>query len=68
MSEPNNLEATVFVFEHNDTGEIKAFYAEGALEFGSHPDSKNWKHVASLEPRLWIQTYWRKAMQDGRGE
>jgi hypothetical protein len=52
MTEPNNLAATVFVYRHKTTGEIAAHYIEAAQAKGESPE---WDHVATLEPRLWIQ-------------
>jgi len=56
MSEQNNIAATVFVFEHRKTGDISAHYLNTAKSAEANPDLK---HVASLEPRLWIQSHWK---------
>ena len=59
--EPNNLDATVFVFRHRETKEIIAHYALAARGKESHPD---WEHVGTLEPRLWIQAHWDDAEKE----
>jgi len=58
MNEPNNTAATVFVYRHKATGEVAAHYTDAACIKQALPD---WKLVASLEPRLWIQANWRQA-------
>ena len=55
MSEPNNIAATVFVFRHRETGQITAHYAEASRIASEDADLE---HVASLEPRLWIQAHY----------
>jgi hypothetical protein len=60
MSEPHNLDATVFVYEHKTTGEIKAFYRESAVSFNNSQAASDWNHVGTLEPRMWIQAHWNK--------
>ena len=60
MSEPHNLEATVFVYEHKTTGEVKSFYCDGSIKFNSSGESSEWNHVATLEPRLWIQAHYKE--------
>jgi len=57
MNIPNNLEATVFVFKHKQTGEIQATYSPQFKDFETDP---KWEHVGSLEPRLFIQAIWKK--------
>lgn len=61
MTNSHNMSATVFVYEHRKTGEVRAEYIEAALSIG-HED-EHWNHVATLEPRMWIQAHWR-AVQD----
>lgn len=58
MTEPHNLDATVFVYRNADTGEIKAHYADAAKAFERAEDRWAWIHVATLEPRLWIQAHY----------
>ena len=60
MSEPHNLDATVFIYEHKTTGEIKAFYRESAVSFNNSQAASDWNHVGMLEPRMWIQAHWNK--------
>jgi len=50
----HRLEATVFVYRHIETREVKALYVEDALELDKNPD---FVHVATLEPRMWIEYY-----------
>lgn len=57
MSLPHNIAASVFVYEHRQTGEVRAEYLNAALALG-HED-EHWNHVATLEPRMWIQAHWR---------
>ena len=57
MTQPHNIEASVFVYEHRQTGEVRAEYLNAALALG-HED-EHWRHVATLEPRMWIQAHWR---------
>lgn len=59
MSEHHNLDATVFVYEHKTTGEIKAIYHESAVSFSNSQAASDWTHVGTLEPRMWIQAYWK---------
>lgn len=59
MSEPNFLEATVYVFKHKETGEVVAHYQ--AMAQMREPD-KTWEHIASIEPRAWIQAHYAKAV------
>lgn len=47
----NNIDATVFVYRSKIDGSIKAMYANELREF----DPKDHNHVATLEPRMWIQ-------------
>lgn len=57
MSQPHNLEATVCVYERRSTGEVRAEYLPASIALGAGDDE--WLHVATLEPRLWIQAHWR---------
>ena len=52
---PNRLEATVFVYRHGVTGGIRAEYLDTANQI---EDTKEWSHIATLEPRLWIQAHY----------
>lgn len=55
----HNLAATVFVYRNRATSEINCVYLEAtpALE-----DSPVWEHLATLEPRMWIQAHYAKVM------
>jgi hypothetical protein len=55
----NNLAATVFVYRNRVTSEINCVYVEGAKDLESSPV---WEHLATLEPRLWIQAHYEKVM------
>ncbi len=49
----HNLNATIFVYRNRDTKEIRAEYINGAMVMTSE-----WEHLATLDPRLWIQAHW----------
>lgn len=51
----HNLDATVFVYQHKQTSEVRCEYLENAQALEDHPD---WEHMATLEPRMWIQCHW----------
>ena len=50
----HNLEATVFVYKSKADSSIRAEYMEGALSL----DKDEWVHLATLEPRMWIQCHY----------
>ena len=50
----HRIDATVFVYRHIETLEVKALYVEDALKLDKNPD---FVHVATLEPRMWIEYY-----------
>ena len=50
--QPHNLNCTVFVYRHRETGAIRALYTEDARAMTGRDD---YEHVASLEPRMWIE-------------
>ena len=54
----HNLDATVFVYRHRETGEIRALYVDDARAMNYRPD---YEHVATLEPRMWIQAHYDDA-------
>jgi hypothetical protein len=60
-SEAHNLDATVFVYRHRATGNIEARYIDGALGLQTDPD---YEHLATLEPRLWIQAHYADSERD----
>jgi hypothetical protein len=48
----NDLDATVFVYKHKETGNIEAEFLKEALVF---EDNADYEHVATINPRLWIK-------------
>lgn len=59
MTTPHNLEATVFVYRHRKTKQIMCEYLEGARHLNR---SLDWDHLATLEPRMWIQEHYSYVM------
>lgn len=57
----NNLDATVFVYRHRDTSEVKALYHDSALGMTYQTD---YEHVATLEPRMWIEHHFDDAIKE----
>lgn len=57
----NNLDATVFVYRHRDTSEVKALYHDSALGMTYQTD---YEHVATLEPRMWIEHHFDDAVKE----
>lgn len=55
----HNIEATVFVYRHQQTHETRCEYLERARLLEDLPE---WEHIATLEPRMWIQHHWDAAM------
>lgn len=51
----HNLQATVFVYRNRQTRQIRCEYLEDASQLEDSPD---WEHLATLEPRMWIQAHW----------
>jgi hypothetical protein len=51
----HNLEATVFVYRNYKDKSIKAEYLEQAKPLGDSPD---WEHIATLEPRMWVECHY----------
>ena len=49
----HNLQATVFVYKSKADGSIRAEYINGAMVMGD-----DWIHLATLEPRMWIQYHY----------
>ena len=58
MTEPDFLEAMVFVFKHKETSEIRAHYRDAALALDHSQEMQQYEYVASLEPRAWIQAHY----------
>lgn len=52
---PVNASATVFVYQHRETGEARALYLDDAWAMQGRTD---YEHVATLEPRAWIESAW----------
>lgn len=49
----NSIDATVFVYRHKSTGEIRCEYLDEAKAV----DPKHYHHEATLNPKMWVQ-YW----------
>lgn len=60
MRDLQKTEATVFVYRHKTTGIVKAHYIEAALNF---EETAEWEHVATLNPRAWIEFNYSVAEQ-----
>lgn len=56
----HKLDAAVFVFRHKETQQIAARYIETAREL---ENNNEWKHVATLEPRMWIECHYNDALK-----
>lgn len=57
----HNLDAAVFVYRIRETGEIHALYVDDARAM---IDSDDYEHVASLEPRMWIEHHFDDAIKE----
>ena len=57
----HNLNSTVFVYRHRETGAIRALYTEDARAMTGRDD---YEHVASLEPRMWIEHHFDDAAKE----
>ena len=51
----HNLDATVFVYRLFETGQIRCEYIDKARDLEDDPA---WEHMATLEPRMWIEHHW----------
>lgn len=51
----HRLDCAVFVYRHKQTKEITALYIDDARAMG---DREDFEHVATLEPRLFIQYHY----------
>jgi hypothetical protein len=56
----HNIDATVFVYMLKKTGQIKCEYLDTAKELENDPD---WEHMATIEPRMWIEYNWQKVQE-----
>ena len=59
--QPHNLNCTVFVYRHRETGAIRALYTEDARAMTGRDD---YEHVASLDPRMWIEHHFDDAAKE----
>lgn len=57
----HNLEATVFVYRHRETREIRALYMDDASAMTGRAD---YEHIATLEPRMWIEAHYDDAERE----
>lgn len=57
----HNLDAAVFVYRHRETGAIRALYVDDARAM---IDGDDYEHVASLEPRMWIEHHFDDATKE----
>ena len=57
----HNLNSTVFVYRHRETGAIKALYTEDARAMTGRDD---YEHVASVDPRMWIEHHFDEAAKE----
>ena len=57
----HNLDATVFVYRHRETGAIRALYVDDARAMIGRDD---YEHVATLEPRMWIEHHFDDATKE----
>ena len=57
----HNLEATVFVYRHRETREIRALYMDDARAM---TDRADYEHIATLEPRMWIEAHYDDAERE----
>lgn len=59
----HKLDATVFVYRHRETQKIAARYLEDARAL---EDSEEWEHLATLEPRMWIEYHYDDRIDERR--
>ena len=60
VEQTHNLAATVFVYQLKETGQIKCEYLDKAKDF---EEDNAWEHLATLEPRMWIEYNYAKVSQ-----
>jgi hypothetical protein len=53
----NEIEHAVFVYRDRETDEIRCAYAHAARVM---QHDNNFEHLATLNPRLWIERNWNK--------
>jgi hypothetical protein len=56
----HRLDATVFVYRHRETRAIRAFYLDEALPIVQREELE---HIATLEPRMWIEGHYDDAVK-----
>ena len=56
-----NIDATVFVYRHCETREIRALYIDDARAMTGRAD---YEHIATLEPRAWIEAHYDDAEKE----
>ena len=56
-----NPDATVYVYRHRETKVIAALYSDAALDMLHNAD---YEHVATLEPRAWIEHHFDDAIKE----
>ena len=54
----HNINATVFVYRHRETRQIRALYIDDASAMTGRAD---YEHIATLEPRAWIEAHYDDA-------
>jgi hypothetical protein len=59
-NQTHNLFATVFVYQLKETGQIKCEYIDEAKKL---ENDDAWEHLATLEPRMWIEHNYHKIME-----
>lgn len=64
MSEPprqsNRIEHAVLVYMHKTSGLVCTRYAEDASDMAEY---KDYVHVATLDPALWIEVNWGRVLE-----
>jgi hypothetical protein len=53
----SEIEHAVFVYRDWETAEIRCVYADAAVVM---QHDKNFEHLATLNPRIWIERNWDK--------
>ena len=57
----HHIDATVFVYRHRETREIRALYIDDARAMTGRAD---YEHIATLEPRMWIEAHYDDAEKE----
>lgn len=61
----HNIEATVFVYQLKKIGQIKCEYLDKAKELDDDDDDV-WEHLATLEPRMFIEHNYLKLSREDK--